>query len=215
MMLGFIGGTGPEGRGLALRFALAGEHVLIGSRDDSRARQAAGSISESVPQGLVRGAHNLDVAREADVVFVAVPYAAHRDTLASIKEHLAGKIVVDVVAPLAFSNGQARALPVKEGSASLQAQALLPESAVVAAFQAISARDLLAPDRLIDSDVVVCGDNAEAKAVVMKLAEKIEGVRAVNGGGLANARYVEDFTALLLNINRIYKAHSTIKIGGI
>ena len=214
-MLGFIGGTGPEGRGLAVRFALAGERVLIGSRDRERASEAAESVSEFAPSGLASGALNRDVARGAEVVFVTVPYAGHRDTLASLKEELAGKIVVDVVAPLAFDKGRARAIRVEEGSAAMQAQAILANSTVVAAFQAISAPDLLVPDKLIDSDVVVCADDADAKDLVMRLAEKIEGVRAVDGGGLENARYVEDFTALLLNINRIYKARSTVKIAGI
>ena len=214
-MLGFIGGTGPEGRGLALRFALASERVLIGSRDERRAREAAESIAVLAPFGWARGALNRDVAREAETVFVTVPYRAHRDTLRSLKEELAGKIVVDVVAPLDFTRGRARAIRVREGSAALQAQAILTESNVVAAFQTISARDLLIPHKPIDSDVVVCADDPRAKSVVMELAEKIDRVRAVDGGGLENARYVEDFATLLLNINRIYKAHSAVKITGI
>ena len=214
-MLGFIGGTGPEGRGLALRFAMAGQRALIGSRDEERAREAAGSISQSLPQGPVAGGLNRDVAAQADIVFVTIPYEAHRGTLASIKAELAGKTVVDVVAPLAFSKGHARAIPVEEGSVALQAQEILKRSTIVAAFQTISAHELLVPNRRIDSDVVVCADDAEARETVMRLAELIEGVRAVNGGGLENARYVEDFTALLLNVNRIYKARSTIRIGGI
>lgn len=214
-MIGFIGGTGPEGRGLATRFAIAGEKVLIGSRDKSRADEAAGSVSDHTPPGSVSGMHNSDVAREAEIIFVAVPFQGHRDTLNQMKDQLTGKIVVDLVAPLAFSKGVARAILVEEGSAALQAQSILTDSTVVAAFQTVSARDLLAPERSVDSDVVVCADDAEAKGVVMGLAEKIKGVRAVDGGGLENARYVEDITALLLNINRIYKAHSAIRIVGI
>ena len=214
-MLGFLGGTGPEGRGLALRFALNGEHVLIGSRDEERAKVAAESVALSASEGLVTGALNADVADKADVVLVAVPYAGHKATLSSLSDRLAGKIVVDLVAPLAFEKGRARAIPVEEGSVALQAQAVLPDSTVAAAFQTISAQDLLVPDRRIDSDVVVCADDGEAKRVVMRLAESIREVRAVDGGGLENARYVEDFTALLLNINRIYKAHSSLRIAGI
>ncbi len=214
-MYGFIGGTGPEGRGLALRIAMTGEKVLIGSRDETRAKDAAQSIAEHVGDGLVSGTENHVVARKADIVFVVVPYAAQRDTLTALRDELAGKIVVDVVAPIVFEKGKARAVAVEEGSAALQAKAILPVSRVVAAFQNISARDLLEPDRSVDSDVVVCADDEEAKRVVMRLAESINGVGAVNGGGLENARYVEDFTALLLNINRIYKAHSKIKIAGI
>ena len=213
-MLGFIGGTGPEGRGLALRFALAGERVMIGSRQAERARQAAESLGLGDPS-LARWGLNRDAARESDVVFVAVPYAGHRDTLEPLAGDLAGKIVVDVVAPLSVRRGRASAVAVEEGSAALQAQALLPGARVVAAFQSISAQDLLVPGKAIDSDVIVCSNDDEARERVMRLAETIEGVRAVNGGGLENARYVEQFTALLLNLNRIYKAHSTIKIGGL
>ena len=214
-MLGFIGGTGPEGRGLGLQFALAGEDVLIGSRDAARASEAASAISERFVKGSVAGGLNADVADRADILLVTVPYAGHRDTLTALKEPLAGKIVIDVVAPLAVEKGRASAVRVEEGSAALQAQEVLPDSRVVAAFQTISARDLLVPDKSIDSDVVVCADDGDAKAIVMELAEKIAGLRAVDGGGLDNARYVEDFTALLLNINRIYKAHSSLRITGI
>lgn len=214
-MLGFIGGTGPEGRGLALRFALAGEKILIGSRSEERAKQAAESVSEHAPPGSVRGALNSEVAQEADIAFIAVPYAAQRDTLNDLKGQLSGKLVVNLIAPLEFNKGRASALIVEEGSAALQSQIILAESTIVAAFQNISAEDLLVPDKSIDSDVIVCADDADARERVMKMAETIKGARAVNGGGLANARYVEDLTALLLNINRIYKAHSSIKITGI
>lgn len=165
-MLGFVGGTGPEGRGLALRLALVGEQVLIGSRDDARAAEAVEGISQFVPQGALRGTRNIEVAREADVVFVVVPYAAQRDTLLSLKEELAGKIVVNVVVPLVFSKGHAKAVPVEEGSAGLQAQAILPGSTVVSAFHNISAQELLKPDQPIDSDVVICADDERAKEVV-------------------------------------------------
>ena len=214
-MLGLIGGTGPEGRGLGLRFALAGEDVLIGSRDAERAEQAASTIRSHDVKGSVGGALNVDVARRAGTILVAVPYEGHRGTLTALRKELAGKLVIDVVAPLVVDRGRARAVSVEEGSAALQAQAILRGSTVAAAFQTISARDLLAPDRSIDSDVVVCADDTDAKAIVMELVEKIDALRAVDGGGLENARYVEDFTALLLNINRIYKAHSSLRIVGV
>ena len=214
-MLGFIGGTGPEGRGLALRFALAGEKVLIGSRNEERAKQAAESVLELAPPDSVRGAINSEVAQEADIVFIAVPYTAQRDTLQALKEQLSGKLVVNLIAPMEFNKGRASAIIVEEGSAALESQAILAESTIVAAFQNVSAEDLLVPEKSIDSDVIVCADDAEAKERVMKMVEMIKGARAVNGGGLANARYVENLTALLVTINRIYKAHSSIKITGI
>ncbi len=214
-MIGFIGGTGPEGRGLALRLAMAGEAVMIGSRDAQRAADAAESV-DSLAQGLsVRGGLNEAVAAESDLVFIAVPYSGHRSTVEALRPTLDGKLVVDVVAPLEFGRGGATAVDVPEGSAAEQAQAALPNSTVVGAFHNLSAEELLKPELAVDSDVIVCANDREAKSQVMELAEKIEGVRAVDGGALHNSKYVEDLTALLININRIYRVHSTIKIGGI
>lgn len=214
-MIGFIGGTGPEGRGLALRFILAGEKAMIGSRDPARAQEAAQKVLEAAPGADISGGANAEVAALSDIVFISVPYAAQKPTLEDLSEQLKGKLVVDVVAPLAFVKGQASAVRVEEGSAALQAKSLLPESNIVAAFQNISAQTLLDPEKSVDCDVIVCADDSDSKRVVMELAELIKGVRAVDGGGLENARYVEDFTALLLNINRKYKAHSMLKITGI
>ena len=151
----------------------------------------------------------------SDVVFLAVPYIGQQETLKKLSRHLSGKVVVDVVAHLSFDGGKVSTVRVDEGSAALQAQAILTESHVVAAFQTLSAQDLLIPGGTIEADVVVCSNVDDAKKLVIELAEKIQEVRGVDGGGLENARYVEDFTALLLNINRIYKAHSAIKIVGI
>ena len=214
-MIGFIGGTGPEGKGLALRFAMAGESVAIGSRDAQRAQDAADEVAALADGLSVSGGLNDEVAVQSEVVFIAVPYSGHRPTLESLRDALDGKLVVDVVAPLRFSRGVASAVEVEEGSAAQQAQIIVPNSTVVGAFHNLSAEDLMRPDATIDSDVIVCSDDAEAKRQVMELAETIEAVRAVDGGGLQNSRYVEELTALLININRIYKAHSTIKIVGI
>ncbi|MBI2873088.1 MAG: NADPH-dependent F420 reductase [Chloroflexi bacterium] len=215
MVLGFIGGTGPEGRGLALRFAMAGHRVLLGSREAERAREAVEKIAARRAGLDIAGVLNEQVAREAEWALVTVPYAAQRPTLEALRPLLAGKTVIDVVAPVVFENGVPRAVAVEEGSAAQQAQALLPDSQVVAAFQNVSAHDLLQPERPIDGDVIVCSDHPGPKAKVMALAEEIRGVRAVDGGALENARYVEDLTALLLNINRVYKGRSMVRITGI
>lgn len=214
-MIGFIGGTGPEGKGLALRFALAGEAVLIGSREIERASQATSELLALTPRSSIAGEINDVVASRSDVVFIVVPYEGHKPTLNSIKKHLTGKIVVDVVAPMTFTNGIAVSIPVAEGSAALEAKAILPDSTVVAAFQTISAFDLKKIENPVESDVVVCGEDMKAREFIMGLAQKIPGVRAVDGGGLINAGYVENLTPLLVNINRRYKAHSAIKITGI
>lgn len=214
-MLGFLGGTGPEGKGLALRLGLAGEPVIIGSRDAARAEEAAKELKALGHLSEVYSGPNEEVARNADVVFITVPFPAQRALLEALRGQLEGKVVVDTVVPLAYSRGRFSMVAVKEGSAALQAQAILSGSRVVAAFQNISAHDLLELTTSVEGDVVTCADDEKAKALVMTLAERIPSLRAINGGGLENSRYVEGITALLLNINRIYKARSTIKVAGI
>ncbi len=214
-MLAFLGGTGPEGRGLALRLALAGEEIIIGSRDEARAKDSAKALNELAPGIAISGEVNEVAVQRADTIFVTVPYAGQKSLLEQVAAHLTGKLVVDVVAPLAVSKGRARAIPVEEGSAAMQAQQILPDSYVVAAFQNISAADLIVPDKVMEGDVVVCSDHLEPKQRVMEMVSKIRDLRPIDGDGLENAKYIEEFTAMLLNINRIYKAHSMIKIVGV
>ena len=213
-MLGFLGGTGPEGKGLALRFALAGEKVFIGSRNSSRGIEASNSLKKFSDNNIFGGT-NSEAASKSDVIVAAMPYEGQRETLETLKTSLTGKIVITVVAPLIFNKGSISALPVKDGSAALEAQKILPESRIIGAFQNISARDLLIPSKPIDADVIVCGDDQDAKDYVITLANMIQGVRGINGGGLKNAGYVENLTALLLNINQVYKSHSSIRISGV
>ncbi len=214
-MLGFLGGTGPEGRGIALRLGLAGEAVIIGSRDAARAEDAVRELKEAHNLSEAYGGLNQAAARRSDIVFITVPFSAQRELLDPLRDALEGKVVVSTVAPLAFSSGQASMLSVEEGSAAQQAQALLPGSRVVAALQTVSAHSLLEPEIAIEGDVVTCADDEEAKAVVMALVERINALRAVDGGPLANSRYVEGITALLININRRYKARSGVRIAGV
>ena len=214
-MLAFLGGTGPEGRGLALRYALAGEEIIIGSRSAERAAAAAQDLQKLAPGASISGADNRDAALRGEVVFLTFPYEAQRPLLPQIEGELAGKVVVSVIAPLIFEKGRAKAVQVEEGSAAMEAQALLPGSQVAAAFQNLSAAKLLAAEQPVEGDVVVCSDHREAKEWVMTMVGLIKDLRAVDGGGLENARYVEELTTLLLNINRIYKAHSTIRVVGV
>ena len=213
-MISFIGGTGPEGRGLALRFALSGEEVFLGSRSQERGLEIASSLKE-LADIQVQGGTNKQAAQSGEIIVVATPYDGHMETLTSLSDELHGKIIIAVVAPLTFSNGIISATPVEEGSAAVQAQQILPSSRVVGAFHNISAADLLVPSKPIDSDVIVCADDDEAKKYVIELSEKIEGIRGIDGGRLENSKYSEELTALLLNINKIYKAHSSIRITGI
>ena len=214
-MIGFLGGTGSEGGGLAVRFALAGEQVLIGSRQKSKAICAAKAVSEIVPGLSVDGGSNEDVIHNSELIFVTVPYLAQKQLLQGFVDHLEGKIVVDTVVPVSFNEGVAVSVPVLEGSAALEAETILYKSILVAAFQTISAHELLKPNRKINSDVIVCSDNNLAKQKVMNLAEKIPGIRSIDGGRLANSQYVENLTVLLLHINKLYKSRSSVKIVGI
>ncbi|MFF0659327.1 NADPH-dependent F420 reductase [Micromonospora tulbaghiae] len=216
LTVGIIGGTGDQGRGLAYRFARAGQAVLIGSRTAERATQAAAEIAAlpHVPEGaVVSGGDNEDVARRSDVVIVAVPWDGHAATVAALAGPLAGKIVVDCVNPLGFDKQGPYALDVPEGSAVQQAAALLPESRVCAAFNHVSAPLLADPeiDR-IDLDVLICTEERELVGVVGALAERIPGMRGIYAGRLRNAHQIEAFTANLIAINKRYKAHAGIRV---
>ena len=213
-MIAVIGGTGPEGKGLVTRFALAGENLFIGSRDSQKGKDVAASISKS-SNHQVLGGSNEEAAQKGDVIIICVPYEGHVDILKQLELYLKNKIVIDVVAPLVFGKKSISSTIVKEGSAAEQAQLLLPESQVVGAFHNISAQELLKHNNSVCCDVIVCSDFDDPKKYVMRLAEKIDGVRGIDGGILANTKYVEQLTALLLNINKAYKAHSSIRITGV
>ena len=214
-VLAFIGGTGPEGLGLAVRFAAAGHEIVIGSRSLERAQQAVEKIRARVPQVRATGMVNQEAVRRGDIVFVTIPFAGHRDTLGALAPDIGAKLVVDVVSPISFEGGKIAAVAVPEGSAAQQAQALLPQAQVVAAFHHLDASQLMRVERPLEVDVLVCADHQQAKERVMALAGKMEGVRALDGGPLANSRYLEEFTVLLLNLNKTYKAHTSLKIAGI
>lgn len=214
-VIAFIGGTGPEGKGLAFRLALAGHEVVIGSRSRERAEAAAREVAERAPDAAVRGAENADAAQKAEVVVLTVPFPAQAETLPALREAIDGKVVVSTAVSLSFEGGQPSMVAVPEGSAAQQAQALLPGTRVVAAFQNLGAAKLWEGDVPLEQDVIVCADDAEAKREVMALAEEIRGVRAVDGGPLASSRYVEGITVLLLGINRRYKATTGVRVVGL
>lgn len=214
MRIAFIGGTGEEGMGLAYRFALAGHECIIGSRSLEKAQAAVVELREKDRKLPLSGAANADAADRAEVIMITTPYAAQAATLPPLAPSANGKLIVSTVVPMSFDAGRATLLAVPEGSAAEQAQALLPDATVVAAFQNLSARKLLKGGSL-EADVVVCADEADARRRVMRLAEEIDGVRAVDGGGLANAKLVEGITVLLVSVNRAYKTQAGIRIAGI
>ena len=210
LTIAVLGGTGPQGRGLARRFAAAGLDVVLGSRDAARAEAAA---SELASVGRVRGASNAEAAAAGDIVLVVVPWDGHAELLESLKDALAGKVVVDCVNPLGFDKQGAYALPVEEGSATQQAAAILTGSRVVGAFHNVSAVLLEDPSiTSVDTDVLVLGDDREATDLVQALADVVPGMRGMYGGRLRNAHQVEALTANLIAINRRYKAHAGVRV---
>ncbi|HXU17446.1 MAG TPA: NADPH-dependent F420 reductase [Terriglobales bacterium] len=241
MTIAIVGGTGPEGSGLALRWARAGQKVIIGSRSAERATAAASSIAERIggargrvasdlPQGDgsrtgvpaleadISGADNTAACAAADIVILTVPFDAHAETLKHLKPSFRpGQILVDATVPLAASVGgkPTRTLGVWQGSAAQQAAELVPDGVVVvAAFHNVSA-ELLNIEQAIECDVIVCSDDKEAAKKIRNLARKIPGIRAIDGGKLENARIVEQITALLIGLNIRHKGHSGIRITGL
>lgn len=213
--IAIIGGSGPEGQGLGLRFAMAGHQVALGSRSTDRATKAAMELLVMRPELSVIGLPNAEAVEMADMVVLSVPYDGLGSTLDNLYSVVSQKLVVSVVAPLTFEGGSPTALPVLEGSAAQKVAKLLPESQVVAAFHHVSAQDLLVPDRLLEGDVIVCADDQSAKDEVMALANELVSLRAVDGGGLGNARYVEELTAFLLHMNKRYRTRATIQFLGL
>jgi 8-hydroxy-5-deazaflavin:NADPH oxidoreductase len=218
LVVGVLGGTGPQGRGLAVRLAAAGQRILLGSRDAERAAEVAKEVAERAATAggaeiSVQGGSNVDVAGAADLVIVAVPFAGHAATLAELATPLAGKIVVDCVVPMGFDELGAYVLDVEEGSVTQQAAALLPDSHVVGAFHHLSAvllEDLSRPT--LDGDVMVVGDVREATDTVQALAGRLPGMRGIYAGRLRNARQVEALTINLVSVNRRYKVHAGVRI---
>ncbi|WP_431044740.1 NADPH-dependent F420 reductase [Streptomyces sp. P1-3] len=210
LVVGVLGGTGDQGRGLAYRLAKAGQKVIIGSRAADRAQVAAAELGAELG---VEGADNAECARRSDIVIVAVPWDGHAKTLESLREELAGKLVVDCVNPLGFDKKGAYALKPEEGSAAEQAAALLPDSRVTAAFHHLSAV-LLQDESIdeIDTDVMVLGESRADTDVVQALASRIPGMRGVFAGRLRNAHQVESLVANLISVNRRYKAHAGLRV---
>jgi 8-hydroxy-5-deazaflavin:NADPH oxidoreductase len=212
LTIAVLGGTGPQGRGPARRFAQAGLTVVIGSRGAEKGAATAAELAEATG-GAISGIDNLSAAEAGDVVLVVVPWEGHGDLLTSLAPALAGKVVVDCVNPLGFDKQGSYALDVEDGSATQQAARLLPGSTVVGAFHNVSAALLEDPsvDR-IETDVLVLGDEREATDLVQALADTIPGMRGVYGGRRRNAHQVEALTANLISINRRYKAHAGVRV---
>jgi len=217
--IAIIGGTGPAGMGLALRWARAGDSVIIGSRDEQRAQVAAAAIQARVGnQANVSGKENSAACAAADILMLTVPFEGQATLLKQLKNSITpGSILIDATVPLASAVGgrSARPLGIWQGSAAQQTAELVPKGvSVVAAFHNLSA-ELLNGEEPLDCDVIVCSDDPDAAQLTRELAAKIPGVRAIDGGKLENARIVENITALLIGLNIRHKGHAGIRITGL
>lgn len=214
--LGFIGGTGPLGRGLAARWARAGHAVHIGSRSVERAQEAVDDVRGRVGEvAELTAATNEDAVAAAGIVVVAVPYEAQSVALPPLRGAIGDRIVVNVVNPMVFDDRGAKAMPVEAGSAAEECQELLPEARVVSAFHDVSSRRLLRVDEAVDTHVLICGDDREACHRVAHLASRIDGMWGVYCGPLRMSEYVENITPLILTINRLYGIQAGLLIDGI
>lgn len=213
--VGVLGGTGKEGSGLAMRWALQGYRVIIGSRDAERAATRAAELNEQIGGDYIIGLGNDDAAQQAEIVVLSVPYSAHKPTLEGVKPHLDGKILVDVTVPLQPPKVRTVHLPPGQ-AAALEAQSLLGDAVrVVSAFQNVSAVKLKNPDTEVDCDVLVCGDDDDAKKQVIEMV-KAAGMRGIDAGPLANAVAAEALTPVLLHINKMYGVKGAgIRITGV
>jgi len=214
MKIGIVGGTGREGRGLAVRWAKAGHDVFIGSRQAEKGAAKAAELSAEFGVSI-EGADNITACEHAELIIVTVPYGAHEATFDSIKDSVGDKVIVDITVPLQPPKVRSVNLP-KGQSAALEARALLNEGArLVAALHHISSEHLSDPAHSFDCDVLVCGDDKDARAAVISLVADL-GLRGIDAGVLKNAIALESFTPVLLYINRRYKSvGSGIRITGI
>jgi NADPH-dependent F420 reductase len=214
--LAVVGGTGAQGFGLALRLARAGEKIVIGSRSEERARAALAKLRIELPHAHANAAENRDAAERADRILLAIPFDGLIEFLDDAAPRLAGKIVIDVIVALAFRGGVAELAPLPGAlSVGELVQQRIPAARVVSAFKNVPAEILQDLSQPIRGDVVLCGEDEAARAEVAALAAKITGARAVDAGGIANARSLEAITALLVNLNRRYRARTSIAITGL
>ncbi|XVQ06387.1 NADPH-dependent F420 reductase [Spirillospora sp. CA-255316] len=214
--IAIIGGTGPQGKGLGYRFAKGGHDVILGSRDEQRAIKAADALAERHITGAIRGADNAKAAEAADLVLLAVPWDGHDDLVRELVPSLGGKIIISCVNPLGFDKHGPFGLDLGPTSAAEHAQELLPDSTVVGAFHHLSAVTLAGDADLLDhEDVMICGDDSRAKDVVIELAATVTGKPGIDAGALRLARQLEPLTAVLISMNKKYKAHSGIAVVGL
>jgi NADPH-dependent F420 reductase len=217
MNIAIIGGTGPAGRGLAIRSAAAGHRVTIGSRDAERAGEVVAELlaANGPVSGSITGAANEDLGPDADLVVVATPWDGAVATVAKLRDALSGRVVVTMVNALMKEGREMLPLYPPRGSMAGQIAAALPNSKVAAAFHHLPAADMEKLDSGLEADVLVCGDSQEAKDATLALTNSITGLRGIDAGSLAQASPIEAFTAVCITMNIKHKAHSTLRIAGL
>jgi NADPH-dependent F420 reductase len=215
MRIAIFGGTGDLGRGLAINFAAAGHEILVGSRSQERANQAAAGLAEALPDGRFVPLENVAAARQGELAVVSIPWEGVDSTIPPMAEALAGKIVISVVNAIEF--GKSGAVAVRDlpgGSIAQQIQELAPDARVVVAYNNLPAAALQRRER-IEADVLVCGRGKDARDEVIALTDAIPGARALDAGTLANAHVIEGMTAVIINLNRRYKGEASLSIEGL
>jgi 8-hydroxy-5-deazaflavin:NADPH oxidoreductase len=215
MRIAIFGGTGDLGRGLAINFAAAGHEIVVGSRSQERADQAAASLAEALPEGTFTPMENVQAAEAGELAVVSIPHEGIDSTIPPMADALAGKVVVSVVNALRFGKSGAIAeqdLPA--GSCAHRIQELAPEAKVVVAYNNLPAAGLQERHSL-GADVLVCGKSREAREAVIELTKSIPGTRALDAGPLANALIIEGMTAIIINLNRRYGGEASLSIAGL
>lgn len=211
--IGIIGGSGPAGRGLAVRLASAGYTVVLGSREEARAVEVAGSLVHR-GQGTIAGGTN-ELAAQADIVIVATPWDSAVSTVVPLRAALAGKVVISMVNALQKQGRELVPLVPARGSMAGELAAALPSSKVTGAFHHLPAADMENLDSGLDADVMVIGDDADARRATVELTDAMDGLRAVEVGSLSLAGAVENFTAVCITTNIRHKAHTYVKLAGL
>lgn len=219
--IALLGGTGPEGRGLALRFALAGLDVWIGSRDAARAAQTADELTAILQPhaarkpGSVKGLGNVQAAEQASIVCPVIPFRALPALLDEIRPLITGKLILDVTNPITRVKGQFATEAMEAGSTAQWIQQLAPEAVVVSGFKNLSAEELCEISHPLEGDILFCSDSPEALAGFIELTSRMPSLRGIDAGPLRNATFLEGITALLMNLNRRHKAITSIRILGL
>ena len=215
MKIAIFGGTGDLGRGLAINFAAAGHEIIVGSRSQERADQAAAGLKEALPDGTFTPLENVAAAEAGEIAIVSIPWEGIESTIPPMAGALAGKIVISVVNALTF--GKSGAIAVRDvpgGSCAHQIQDLAPEAKVVVAYNNLPAAGLQHREHL-GADVLVCGKSKAARDEVIELTKAIPGTRALDAGPLANALIIEGMTAVIINLNRRYKGEASLAVEGL